>query len=268
MTAILVAITAMSLLGSMHCAGMCGAFVILATTDLHAHNTRPRTHSLLQAAYHAGRLCTYVALGAIAGGLGAAVDLTGSHAAGVQRTALIITAGMMIAIGLGALARLRGVRVPTLPAPRALLSVARSILSRATALPAVPRALVMGLATTLLPCGWLYTFVLAAGGTASATSGMLVMLAFWLGTLPVLAALGAGARALAGPLGARLPALTALALIASGVLTLVARFDLIARDLSPALGAMITRRESGLHLETHRQSEPPACCTEEADDHR
>lgn len=268
MTAILLAIAAMSLLGSMHCAGMCGAFVVMATTDLDALSTRASRHALLQAAYHAGRLLTYSVLGALAGGLGAAVDLTGTHAAGVQRLALVITAGLMIVIGAGALARLRGVRTPRVPVPGTVLALARMVLSRAAALPALPRALVLGLATTLLPCGWLYTFVLAAGGTASATSGVLVMAAFWVGTLPVLAAVGVGVRAMAGPLGARLPALTAVALIASGALTLAARCDLIARDLSPALGAMITRSDSGLRLESSGESATPACCREEATDRR
>ncbi|VAX40404.1 hypothetical protein MNBD_PLANCTO03-914, partial [hydrothermal vent metagenome] len=64
MSALIVSVFLASLLGSMHCAGMCGAFVAFAVglDDPEAARKRVRLHM----AYNAGRLTTYVTLGAIA----------------------------------------------------------------------------------------------------------------------------------------------------------------------------------------------------------
>jgi sulfite exporter TauE/SafE len=85
------------------------------------------------------------------------------------------------------------------------------------------RALVTGLATTLLPCGWLYVFVATAGGTGKVSDGIMVMTIFWLGTVPALVAVGIGAQRVFGPLRRRLPALGAAAVVLMGVLALNGR---------------------------------------------
>jgi sulfite exporter TauE/SafE len=46
----------------------------------------------------------------------------------------------------------------------------------------------LGLLSMFLPCGWLYTYVLAAAASQSPCSGALVMFLFWLGTIPALSA--------------------------------------------------------------------------------
>lgn len=58
--------------------------------------------------------------------------------------------------------------------------------------PPVVRAAATGLFTTLLPCGWLYAFVVTAAGTGSGTPlhGAALMAVFWLGTLPMMLTVG------------------------------------------------------------------------------
>ena len=51
------------------------------------------------------------------------------------------------------------------------------------------------------------------------------MAAFWAGTVPVLAGVGALAQRAAGPLRARLPVLTAALLVVLGVLTVAGKFQ-------------------------------------------
>jgi len=63
MTSLILAIFAASVLGSLHCAGMCGAFVAIAVQD----RGNWRRHASLQAAYHGGRLASYLSLGIAAG---------------------------------------------------------------------------------------------------------------------------------------------------------------------------------------------------------
>jgi sulfite exporter TauE/SafE len=69
-----------------------------------------------------------------------------------------------------------------------------------------------------LPCGFLYAFVAVAAGTGSAAGGLLVMAAFWTGTLPVMAGLGLIAQRALGPLRRRLPVITASILVVVGLL--------------------------------------------------
>lgn len=88
---------------------------------------------------------------------------------------------------------------------------------------ATARAATLGALTTLLPCGWLYAFVVTAGGTGSAVAGMLVMLAFWTGTLPMLLSLGMGVQRAAGPLARRLPLASAVLLVAIGLLSIAGK---------------------------------------------
>ena len=85
------------------------------------------------------------------------------------------------------------------------------------------RALVIGLLTGCLPCGWLYAFVVTAAGTGTATAGAATMAVFWLGTLPAMVSLALGVRALAGPLRRHVPAACAVALILVGLFAVAGR---------------------------------------------
>jgi len=85
------------------------------------------------------------------------------------------------------------------------------------------RAYLIGLATTLLPCGWLYTFVVVAAGTGSALAGANVMFVFWVGTIPMLTAVTAGALRLFAPAMRRMPIATALIVLVLGVLSIIGK---------------------------------------------
>jgi len=223
MTALILAVLIASLTGSLHCVGMCGAFVAFAVgTD-----DRPgvRSKALLSAAYNGGRLITYTVLGAVGGALGAALDLGGGYI-GLQRTAAIAAGTVMIVFGIVTLLRIKGVKLPKAPVPTFLHRLVGAGQGLAMGMKPVPRALTIGLLTTLLPCGWLYAFAITAAGTASPVTGALTMATFWLGTLPVLVALGAGIQSLTGAFGRRMPAVTAIAIVLIGLYTVMHRLEL------------------------------------------
>lgn len=205
-----------SLAGSPHCAAMCGPFVAFYSAGAAASRGAPH------AAYNAGRLVAYVVLGFVAGALGAGIDRLGALA-GVARAAAIVAGAVMVLWGLDTLVALAGRRVGVLHAPATLQRLATGLVRRVGGMPPTARGALIGLATALLPCGWLYAFVAAAAGTASPARGALVMALFWGGTLPVMAALGLGLQRLAGPLRARLPLVTATAVVAIGLLTIAGR---------------------------------------------
>ena len=220
-----------SLLGSLHCAGMCGAFAAFATMP-GPDNAGARLR--LHVAYHGGRLAVYVVFGAFAGLLGAALDVGGALV-GVQRAAGIVAGAILVGAGIVAAARLLGVKLPPLlAAPLAAVPLAAVPLlgqwirrGHETALgwPPIVRALAVGLMTALLPCGWLWAFVVAAAGTGHALLGALTLAAFWVGTVPVLAAIGAGFQRITGLLGARTQLAACLVVIGLGVLALAGRWN-------------------------------------------
>jgi uncharacterized protein len=191
----------------------------------------------LQAAYHGGRLVTYTLLGVAAGAAGRLLDLT-STLAGIRPVAASIAGATLITFGLYSLLRIHGLVPAHLPVPSFLHRWLRAGHARAFKRPPIVRATLIGLLTTLLPCGWLYAFVITAAGTASPLYGALAMSVFWLGTLPMMIALGATLRGVTGALGRRMPVLTCVALMVIGLFTLInrARLDpgLLANRSAPA----------------------------------
>lgn len=222
MASMLAAILLASLVGSPHCAGMCGGLMLYA---LGADREQPRGRRVrLQAAYHSGRLASYLALGAGAGAVGAAVDF-GGHFAGMQRAAAVTAGVLMIGFGLVMLARAAGLRTGHLSLPGPVRRAFERAHRFAFTLRPTGRALTIGLLTALLPCGWLYAFAFTAAGTASPFWGAAVMGVFWVGTVPLMATLGAGIQLLTGRLHARLPVITAMAVTGVGVYTALGRLQ-------------------------------------------
>lgn len=212
MIALLASVWVASLVGGLHCAGMCGGFVCAVT--------EPRRAFLSQAAWHVGRGLAYVALGLAAGLLGRGLEAT-LAATGIAHAAATGAGVLLVARGVAAWHAGGGAR-PARPAPWA--GIIGSGLRAIRVLPLVPRALLVGSLTALLPCGWLWAFVATAAGTGQPLAGALVMLVFWTGTLPALAGVGVAAGGIAARFPDRLPRVTAVAMIVVGLLTLAGRF--------------------------------------------
>jgi uncharacterized protein len=210
MTALWLTIWVSSLAGSLHCVAMCGPLV-----GLHGG-----ARSLRLALVHAlGRLTTYATLGALAGLVGRAVDVAG-HFAAIQHVAAIVAGAVILGWGVHAIAVARG-WLEVRPATGALF---RRGLTQLRGRRAVRRAWMIGVLTGLLPCGWLWAFVVSAAGTASPWIGASVMTVFWLGTVPAMT----GVLAFGGPaidrIRRRLPVISACVLIGLGLATLAARW--------------------------------------------
>ncbi len=211
--AVLLPVALASLLGSVHCAGMCGGFVGAYAGD------GARRGMASHLAYNTGRLVTYTTIGALSGALGGALDVAG-QSVGLGRVAAVFTGVTLVLFGA---ARLwRGPRLITLRSsePRGPVRVLGALLARVHAQPRALRALLLGLGTTLLPCGWLYSFVAVAAGSGSAVHGAALMAAFWLGTLPALLGVGLSFGWLGARLRAHLPRIAALTSVVLGLVTL------------------------------------------------
>ncbi|KAA0216686.1 MAG: sulfite exporter TauE/SafE family protein [Leptolyngbya sp. PLA3] len=250
------AVLGASLLGSLHCAGMCGPFLLFAVG---MDGGKPARAHHLQIAYHVGRLLTYTVLGVIAGLVGQALDFGGSMI-GVQRVAALLAGALMIAFGLAVALRTLGRNVAQPRAPKLVQKIVSRGHAASMDLEPVQRALAIGLLTTLLPCGWLYAFAVVAAGTGHPALGALTMAAFWVGTLPVLVSLGAGLRALTGPLRKHVPLISSLAVMVVGVATVLGRVQLptmTRESISNATPASL--RASLEAVEDIDESELPCC---------
>jgi len=206
------------LAGSLHCVGMCGGFplALAATAPKRANLTR-------QLLYNLGRLNTLVFIGAVSGAAGAALVATAPVRA-VEQVLAVAAGVVMIVVGLemlGWIGQLTavGARVAQASVGRLLAGVMRS---RSWAAP-----LALGVFNAFLPCQLIYAFAARAAATASARDGMLTMLAFGLGTVPAMLALGV-ARVLARPaIRARLTHASAVLVIAFGLVTVLRGLDLL-----------------------------------------
>jgi sulfite exporter TauE/SafE len=219
-TALVVSVFVAGLLGSVHCAAMCGSFACLASGGDAGAGARAMRST---AGYNLGRLLSYAVLGLIAGAAGAGLDRVGA-VAGFARPATIVAGVLLMLWGLATLLATLGVRVPALEVPPRLATRVSRALGVVQSRPPMVRGVAIGALSAALPCGWLYAFVATSAAAGSALAGAMVMAAFWLGTLPMMVAIGLGAQRLLGPFRRRLPALTALVLVVLGALTATGRF--------------------------------------------
>lgn len=202
------------LAGSVHCAGMCGGIVgalslprapaLAAQAPAFPVPVRTVAASAgvsltYVGAYNAGRIASYMTAGALAGGLaGGAASLAALPAvqAGLYWAANL----MLVALGLFLMDAWRGLaRVEQ--AGQALWRRLAPLLRRMNgvgtggARTGGARMFALGALWGWLPCGMVYSVLVTAMLSGSALDGAAVMLAFGLGTLPMLAALGlAGGR--------------------------------------------------------------------------
>lgn len=219
------------LLGGVHCVGMCGgivgAFAVAAPrrsipiqpdgAPYHAStivDTAPRV-----LAFNVGRIGSYMVAGMLAGVLGSAPAMI--NIASVQTFAYWLANLMLVALGLTlmniwhGLSRLEAVGQllwrQIQPLIRKLLPVQRT-----------SQAIALGGLWGWVPCGMVYSVLVTALLSGSAVRGALVMLAFGLGTLPLLFTMGMAGSSLQPVLQRRLVrSLAGLLVLSFGVLGLV-----------------------------------------------
>ena len=158
-----------SIVGSSHCAAMCGPIAITVHTRI---GYLPL--------YHFGRLASYLMLGVLAGMLGERF-LSNSYPL-MSTVSLILLSLFLVYTGYNLL---RGKRLELIPDRfvTSLLTIpARWSLTQKRPL----ASLTLGLVNGFVPCGWVYIFVIGAAASKKPLYGGAVLLIFWLGTVPAL----------------------------------------------------------------------------------
>lgn len=188
MTLDLIAPLAFGLAGSGHCLGMCGPLV-LAYSLQHCPGRIPGSSSvwpgsaLHHLAFHAGRLLTYGLLGALAAAITRTADVH-RFFAGLRGAVALGGGAFMVLFGLGLL----GVMGRRFPGPPVLAGgrFTTRFLPRLFSSKALSAKLALGLVSGFLPCMLSLAMIVKAATTGSPVLGFFTMLAFGLGTLPVL----------------------------------------------------------------------------------
>jgi sulfite exporter TauE/SafE len=219
-----------SLLGSLHCVGMCGGLVALCSIHTQDRGINKNgiisrlLNNLPEAAYHFMRLLSYLILGFLAGVLGS-IGHTISEAAGFQRGFSILAGSILILWGLRDLnlfsntfrflASRQGFQNAL-----SIKFISSKIFKYPLQLQGVMRGAFIGLMSGILPCGWLYAYVLSASTTQNPLAGMIIMTSFWLGTVPVLVIFARVIKKIDSKLLSKIPKVTAFFIIILGILTI------------------------------------------------
>jgi uncharacterized protein len=188
-SALFVSMFALGLATSVHCISMCGPMVVTYAVkgEEDEHWTRKITPNL---AYQLAKITSYVLVGLLLGAIGAAFNLNGI------RPWIMFAAGVfMIILGLGMTGRFPWAARMTPRPPKFLITSLSKLRRKAKSdaevgISSIATPISFGLLTGLMPCAPLQAAQLAAAGTGSVIGGGVAMLAFGLGTAPLMLGFG------------------------------------------------------------------------------
>lgn len=250
------------LLGSSHCIGMCGGFAMavgFGSESLAANARRQLTWST-------GRIFTYAFGGAICGFLGE--RLSGRFSFASMQGILAIAAGILLIVQglLSAGVFKRKLRVGRkcsiagfswlLPIGQLMKPSRNNARTRADA----AETFLAGVMTGFLPCGLVYAYLALAAASGSLWWGTATMVAFGLGTVPIMVATGTGMSLLSLPARTRLFRVAAWCVFITGILTIgrgVAAIDLEPEHGKPVC-PLCDEPPSVLGLQSTRSDTVPA----------
>ncbi len=189
MSALFLSMFALGLATSLHCIGMCGPMVV--TYAVKGEEDGPWHKKLVpNLAYQGAKITSYVMVGLVLGAIGSAFNLNG-----IRPWIMFAAGAFMIILGLGMTGKAPWAARLT-PRPPKFLITALSNLRRKAKTDADQGAstlatpVAFGLLTGLMPCAPLQGAEIAAAATGSAVLGATAMLAFGLGTMPLMLAFG------------------------------------------------------------------------------
>jgi sulfite exporter TauE/SafE/copper chaperone CopZ len=163
------------------CLAIVGGLVLSLSAKVSQDNVSDTKTFVL---FHAGRLISFAVLGGVLGAVGSAIGINFTFTAILG----ILASVVMLLLGLNLVGVFEKNKVAL---PSGIFNFFRRI-EHKTFTP-----LVIGFGTFFLPCGFTQSMQVSALGSGSFMSGLLIMLAFALGTLPMLVLLSFGSASFA-----------------------------------------------------------------------
>ena len=169
----------MGFVSSWHCAGMCGP-LLLAMPTFSKSNSEQMLDMLI---YHAGRISLYAIGGLVVGFVGQNIHIATSQ----QQISLILGA---IVLGYVLFPKKLSVKLAQRTHTEKLFDNIKIYITTLWQRPGKGVRFGLGMLNGLLPCGMVYLALASALTTGAIEKGVVFMIAFGLGTLPMLAIIG------------------------------------------------------------------------------
>lgn len=218
----------LGLVGSLHCAGMCGPIALTIPGNV---NSTSR-FVLGRIAYNSGRIITYCLLGALFGMIGKSFALIGW-----QRW-VSLGAGILVL-----LAWLINSRISLSARVTKPVTLLKNIFGKLLRQSTLKSTFSLGVLNGFLPCGLVYAACAGATATSGLFSGMSYMAAFGFGTVPMMLAIGLAGKKLQFTLRFKFQKLIPATLVLMAILLIFRGLALGIPYLSPDLahGACCSR---------------------------
>jgi sulfite exporter TauE/SafE len=254
--AILISAFVLGIMGSFHCAGMCGPIAV--ALPLHGNTLIQKIFG--GALYNMGRTITYGIMGALFGLLGQGIHLLGFQ----QKISVVMGALMIISVLFPAL--FRNQYNPDKSLFSAVGKLKKSI-GKLFAVRSFQSLFFIGLLNGLLPCGLVYIAIAGAIGTGSTAEGALYMILFGLGTIPMMLGISLAGNVLGLAVRQKINKIIPVLVVVVGLLFVLRGLDLGIPYLSPKKQMIEKKFENNLTgkdtiVVTEKQL--PPCCQKPA----
>ena len=224
------------LISSFHCVGMCGPIAMMLPVD--RNNEAKKVTQIIT--YHIGKLTAYGILGLVFGLLGKSFYL-----AGMQQQLSIIVGVLMIVVAL----------VPekvfakynfSKPVYK-IISKVKSNLGQQFKNKSYKSLFTIGLLNGFLPCGMVYVAIFGAIAMQSVSLGVLYMLLFGIGTIPMLTAVIYISNVLSFSFRGTLQKIIPVVAVVIGMLFIIRGLGLDIPYLSPSNMSLFVQSEANCH---------------------
>jgi sulfite exporter TauE/SafE len=249
---ILLSALVLGLMGSFHCAGMCGPIAI--ALPLHGNSIPQKIFG--GTLYNLGRTLTYGVMGAIFGLLGQGVQMIGFQ----QKISVVMGAIMIISVIFPSLFRNQYNMEKSW---FSLVGKLKKSIGRLFSVRSFSSLFFIGLLNGLLPCGLVYMAIAGAIGTGEVVLGSLYMIMFGLGTIPMMLSIAIAGNILNAAIRQKINRLIPVLVVVVGIFFILRGLSLGIPYLSPPREKIEKKFEKSLDKENQvaPQSAAGGCCT-------
>lgn len=246
----------LGIMGSFHCAGMCGPIAV--ALPLHGNTIAQKIFG--GTLYNIGRTITYGIMGALFGMLGQGIHLLGFQ----QNVSVIMGAFMIISVLFPALFRNQYNPDKSL---FSLVGKLKKTIGKLFAVRSFQSLFFIGLLNGLLPCGLVYIAIAGAIGTGNTAEGAVYMILFGLGTIPMMLGISLAGNVLGLAVRQKINKIIPVLVVVVGLLFILRGLDLGIPYLSPKKQMIEQKFENNLTgkdtiVVTEKQL--PPCCQKPA----
>ena len=236
--ALLFSALVLGIMGSFHCAGMCGPIAI--ALPLHGNSVGGKIFG--GSLYNLGRTITYGIMGALFGLLGQGMALIGFQ----QKVSVIMGSLMIISALFPALFRNQ---YSLEKSWFSFVGKLKSTIGRMFSIRSYSSLFFIGMLNGLLPCGLVYMAIAGAIGTGNVGLGTLYMILFGLGTIPMLLGISLAGNLLSLTVRKRINKLIPVLVVVVGIFFILRGLSLGIPYLSPPKEKIEKKFEKSLEKE-------------------